>query len=827
MAEIDKGLPNVKRPDEEVAEEVNVTEIDETPKGPVEITEDEEGATVDFDPMAMPLPTEVDHFANLNELLPEEDTDMIGSRLQNDYMEYKTSRKEWEQAYMTGLDLLGFKYTNRTEPFQGASGATHPVLAEAVTQFQALAYKELLPADGPVRTMVMGKSDPQKEMQAQRVKNFMNYQLMDQMKEYEPDFDQMLFYLPLAGSTFKKVYYDDLLGRAVSKFVPADDLVVPYTATSLDDAEAVIHVVKMSENDLRKQMVSGFYSDIELTKPTSATTNDLEQKEREVEGVTKSQRVDPLYTILECHVNLDLEGFEDVGPDGQPTGIKLPYIVTIEEGSRKVLSIRRNFAPNDPKKLKIQYFVHFKFLPGLGFYGLGLIHMIGGLSRTATAALRQLLDAGTLSNLPAGFKQRGVRVKDDAQNIQPGEFKDVDTPGGNLKDAFVFLPYKEPSATLLQLMGIVVQAGQRFASIADMQVGDGNQQAAVGTTVALLERGSRVMSAIHKRLYVGLKQEFKLLAKIFGQSLPAEYPYDVIGASRNIKQTDFDDRVDILPVADPNIFSMSQRVSLAQEQLRLAMSNPQMHNLYSAYRGMYEAIGVKDIDRILPPPPPNQPKDPALEHIDAMAQKPFQAFPGQDHRAHITAHLNFMASNFVRNNPSITAALEKNIMEHISLMAQEQVMLEFPQEMQMLPQMQQAAVMNPQVQQQMQQITQKLEARKAILIADMTEEFMKEEKQITSQFDHDPLLKLKQREVDLKAMETERKMKEDDARINLDKAKMVQAKDLTEQKLEQNEDLAKLRADTSIEKSLMSMGSKLASDAAKTKDVEILKGPKR
>ena len=827
MAEIDKGLPNVKRPDEEVAKEIDVTEIEETPKGPVEITEDEEGATIDFDPNAMPLPTEVDHFANLNELLPEDDTDMIGNQLQNDYMEYKMSRKEWERAYITGLDLLGFKYTNRTEPFQGASGATHPVLAEAVTQFQALAYKELLPADGPVRTMVMGKSDPQKEMQAQRVKNFMNYQIMDKMQEYEADFDQMLFYLPLAGSTFKKVYYDDLLGRAVSKFVPADDLVVPYTATSLDDAEAVIHVVKMSENDLRKQMVSGFYSDIELTKPTGTVTNELEEKEREVEGVTKSQRVDPLYTILECHVNLDLEGFEDLGPDGEPTGIKLPYIVTIEEGSRKVLSIRRNFAPNDPKKNKIQYFVHFKFLPGLGFYGLGLIHMIGGLSRTATAALRQLLDAGTLSNLPAGFKQRGVRVKDDAANIQPGEFKDVDTPGGNLKDAFVFLPYKEPSATLLQLMGIVVQAGQRFASIADMQVGDGNQQAAVGTTVALLERGSRVMSAIHKRLYVGLKQEFKLLAKIFGESLPAEYPYDVIGASRNIKAKDFDNRVDILPVADPNIFSMSQRVSLAQEQLRLAMSNPQMHNLYSAYRGMYEAIGVKDIDRILPPPPPNMPKDPAVEHIDAMAQKPFQAFPGQDHRAHITAHLNFMASNFVRNNPSITAALEKNIMEHISLMAQEQVMLEFPQEMQMLPQMQQAAVMNPNIQQQMQEISQKIEARKAILIADMTEEFMKEEKQITSQFDHDPLLKLKQREVDLKAMEAERKMKEDQARINLDRAKMVQAKDLTEQKLEQNEDLAKLRADTSIEKSLMSMGTKLASDAAKTKDVEILKGPKR
>ena len=828
MADIDKALPNERPEDEVLKEQMEEVDVaDELGKGPVEITEDDGGATIDFDPNAMPMPEQGgDHFANLNELLPEEDTSAMGSQLQNDYMEYKTSRKEWERSYIEGLSLLGFKYDNRTEPFQGASGATHPVLAEAVTQFQALAYKELLPADGPVRTMVMGASNPQKEMQAQRVKNFMNYQIMDQMKEYEPEFDQMLFYLPLSGSTFKKVYYDDLLGRAVSKFIPADDLVVPYTATSLDDAEAVIHVIKMSENDLRKQMAAGFYSDIELTKPTGTITNELEEKEREVEGLTKSQRVDPLYTILECHVNLDLEGFEDLGPDGEPTGIKLPYVVTIEEGSRKVLSIRRNFAPNDPKKNKIQYFVHFKFLPGLGFYGLGLIHMIGGLSRTATAALRQLLDAGTLSNLPAGFKQRGVRVKDDAANIQPGEFKDVDTPGGNLKDAFVFLPYKEPSATLLQLMGIVVQAGQRFASIADMQVGDGNQQAAVGTTVALLERGSRVMSAIHKRLYVGLKQEFKLLAKIFGESLPPEYPYDVVGASRNVKATDFDDRVDILPVADPNIFSMSQRVSLAQEQLRLAMSNPQMHNLYSAYRSMYEAIGVKDIDRILPPPPPNMPKDPAIEHIDAMASKPFQAFPGQDHRAHITAHLNFMASNFVRNNPSITAALEKNIMEHISLMAQEQVMLEFPQEMALLPQLQQAAVMNPQIQQQMQQISQKIEARKAILIADMTEEFMKEEKEITSQFDHDPLLKLKQREVDLKAMDAERKMKEDEARINLDRAKMVQAKDLTEQKLEQNEDLAKLRADTSIEKSLMSMGSKLASDAAKTKDVKILKGPR-
>ena len=827
MAEIDKTLPNIKRPEdieEETIAEVDVAE--ELGKGPVEVIEDEEGATIDFDPSAMPLPEKGDHFANLNDLLPEDVTDPIANRLEGDYREYKLSRADWERAYTVGLDLLGFKYENRTEPFQGASGATHPVLAEAVTQFQALAYKELLPADGPVRTQIMGASNPMKEQQSQRVKDFMNYQLMDQMKEYEPEFDQMLFYLPLAGSTFKKVYYDDLLGRAVSKFVPADDLIVPYTATSLQDATSVCHVIKMSENDLRKQQVNGFYSDIELNRPQDVTTNELKKKERELEGMTKSQRVEPLYTLLEFHVDLDLEGFEDVGPNGEPTGIKLPYIVTIEQGSRKVLSIRRNFAPNDPKRNKIQYFVHFKFLPGLGFYGLGLIHMIGGLSRTATAALRQLLDAGTLSNLPAGFKQRGVRVKDDAANIQPGEFKDVDTPGGNLKDAFVFLPYKEPSATLLQLMGIVVQAGQRFASIADMQVGDGNQSAAVGTTVALLERGSRVMSAIHKRLYVSLKQEFKLLANIFKTYLPPEYPYDVVGGQRNVKVTDFDDRVDILPVADPNIFSMTQRITLAQTELQLAMSNPQMHNLYMCYRKMYEALGVKDIDRILPPPPPNQPKDPAIEHIDAMGMKPFQAFPGQDHRAHVTAHLNFMASNFVRNNPSITAALEKNIMEHISLMAQEQVQLEFAQEFQILPQMQQQAVQDPQVQQQFQQISQKIEARKAVLIADMTEEFLNEEKAITSRFDHDPLLKLKEREVDLKAIDAERKQQEVDARINLDKAKMVQNREITDDKLEQNEELAELRADTAIEKSLISADVKLTSDRMKAKDVKTLKGPK-
>ena len=806
MADIDKSLPNEIRTELEVpgaGEEVQVQE-EVTEKGPVEVTPEEDGgATINFDPSAVNVPGTESHFDNLADILPEDVLDPLGSVLKENYMDYKMSRKDWEQSYMEGLDLLGFKYENRTEPFQGASGATHPVLAEAVTQFQAMAYKELLPSDGPVRTQIVGAINPQKEQQAQRVKDFMNYQIMDQMREYEPEFDQMLFHLPLAGSSFKKVYYDDLLGRAVSKFIPADDLIVPYTATSLDDAESVIHTIKISENDLRKQQVAGFYSDIELSPP-AVIEDKVTEKERELEGTKKTGKPDDVYTLLECHINLDLEGFEDIGPDGEPTGIKLPYIVTIEEGSTKVLSIRRNYAPNDPKKNKIQYFVHFKFLPGLGFYGFGLIHMIGGLSRTATTALRQLLDAGTLSNLPAGFKQRGVRVRDEAAPIQPGEFKDVDAPGGSLRDAFYPLPYKEPSQTLLALMGIVVQAGQRFASITEMQVGDGNQNAAVGTTIALLERGSKVMSAIHKRLYGALKKEFKLLAKIIKTYLPPVYPYDVVGGAKEIKQADFDDRVDIIPVADPNIFSMSQRITLAQTELQLATSNPQLHNLYAVYRDMYTAIGVKNVDQILPPPVPPMPKDPSLEHIDALGGKPFQAFPGQDHRAHITAHLNFMSTNMVRNNPMIMAAIQKNILEHISIMAQEQVQLEFSEQFQQMMMMQQQAQMNPQIQQQLQQITQQIEARKAVLISEMTEEFMKEENKITSQFDSDPLLKLKSREVDLRAMENERKKEEMEKKAELERAKLVQSREIAEDKMDQNEDLAELRAETSIVKQQMS-----------------------
>ena len=810
MADIDKTLNEVRTsvelpgPEEqvEVTEEIQESIPDE---GDTEITPTEDGGVeINFEPGAYNQAQSENHFDNLAELLPEDVLGPLGSELNSNYMDYKESRKEWEHTYITGLDLLGFKYENRTEPFAGAAGATHPVLAEAVTQFQALAYKELLPADGPVRTQIIGVPTPEKEMQSERVKEYMNWQLMDQMKEYEPEFDQMLFYLPLAGSAFKKIYYDALLGRAVSKFVPAEDLVVPYSATSLEDATAVIHVVKTSQNDLRKQQVNGFYRDIELGEPADVES-ELDKKERELEGIQKTKNED-LYNILEFHMDLDLEGFEDRDDEGEFTGIKLPYIVTIEEATREVLSIRRNYEPADPLKKKISYFVHFKFLPGLGFYGFGLIHMIGGLSRTATAALRSLLDAGTLSNLPAGFKMRGIRIRDDAQAIAPGEFRDVDAPGGNIKDAFMALPFKEPSQTLLQLMGVVVSAGQRFASIADLQVGDGNQQAAVGTTVALLERGSRTMSAIHKRIYVSLKHEFKMLGRIFKTYLPAEYPYDVVGGTRQIKQQDFDDKIDILPIADPNIFSQSQRISIAQAELQLAQSNPQMHNMYNAYRAMYEALGVKNIDTILVQPEKPTPMDPAVEAIQSLGGKSFQAFKGQDHRAHITAHLNFMSSSMARGNPQITASMQKNIFEHISLMALEQVEVEFQEQIMQMQQIQQMMQQNPQmqqdpmIQQQIMGLTMQIEARKSVLIAEMFEDFAKEEQQMLGEYSNDPIAKLKARELDIRAKDDFVKAQQAQEKINLDRMKAMMNQENKEDKLEQNEDLAELRAATSIAK---------------------------
>ena len=812
---IDKSIDTVPKQDIILEEDVPVEIPQEFQEGGdvnVEMTDDG-GAEIDFDPQSQAMEGGQFHEANLAEFMDDDDLISLASELQESYNEYKSSRSDWEDGYIKGLDLLGFKYENRSEPFQGASGATHPVLAEAVTQFQSLAYKELLPSSGPVRTQIIGKTDSAREQQAQRVKDFMNYQLMINMKEYEPEFDQMLFNLPLAGSTFKKVYFDSVVGRTVSKFVPAEDLVVPYSATSLEDAEAIIHVVKMSGNDLRKQQIAGFYKDVDIGEPAFDTSEVKEKKDR-IEGVSRSVSAE-MHTLLECHVELDLEGYEDKNIEtGEETGIKLPYIVTVHDETGNVLSIRRNYAAADQLKKKKEYFVHFKFLPGLGFYGFGLIHMIGGLSRTATAALRQLLDAGTLSNLPAGFKQRGIRVRDEAQPLQPGEFRDVDAPGGNLRDAFMPLPFKEPSGTLLQLMGVVVQAGQRFASIADMQVGDGNQGAAVGTTVALLERGSRVMSAIHKRLYAAMKCEFMLLADNFATFLPKMYPYDIVGGQRQVFAADFDNRIDIIPVADPNIFSQTQRITIAQTELQMALSNPDIHNVYHAYRHMYEALGVKDVDILLPPPKPIAAMDPASENIMALNNKKFQAFPKQDHQAHMKSHLSFMGTMMVRNNPKALARLQMNCMEHINLMAAEQVQIEFVEELQQMQQIQlqmQAMVqqMGPQAQQnpqfvqfqrQLESIQVAIEARKSNLIAEFTEDYAQAEKQVLNQIENDPVLKLKDRDLDLKAREEQRKEEEGQQKANMDMMKLMQNKDIAEDRLEQDDKHAKLRASVSLAK---------------------------
>jgi len=780
----------------------------------VEMMEDG-GAEIDFDPNAGGMEGGEQHEANLAEFMEESAMDSIATDLQENFDEMKNSRQEWEDGYTKGLDLLGFKYENRSEPFQGASGATHPVLAEAVTQFQALAYKELLPAGGPVRTQILGRVDPPKEQQAQRVKDFMNHQIMNVMKEYEPEFDQMLFNLPLAGSTFKKVYFDSVIGRTVSKFIPAEELLVPYNATSLEDADTIIHIVKMSGNDLLKQQISGFYRDVELDEPSDTSVSSVKEGKDSLGGVSQGS-YNEMHTLLECHVVLDLEGFEDKDiQSGEETGLKLPYIVTIDDDSSTVLSIRRNYGAQDQLKKRKDYFVHFKFLPGLGFYGFGLIHMIGGLSRTATAALRQLLDAGTLSNLPSGFKQRGIRVRDEAQPLQPGEFRDVDAPGGNLRDAFMPLPFKEPSQTLLQLMGVVVQGAQRFASIADMQVGDGNQSAAVGTTVALLERGSRVMSAIHKRLYQGMKCEFMLMAEAFATYLPKQYPYDIVGGEREIFAQDFDQRVDIVPVADPNIFSQSQRIQIAQTELQMAMSNPDLHNIYHAYRHMYEALGVKDVDILLPPPAPMSPMDPASENIMGLAGKKFQAFPKQDHLSHMRAHLQFMGTTMARNNPKALMKLQTNCMEHINLMAGEQIETEFAKEMQQMEQMQQQmqqmmqtqgpqAQKNPQfmqMQKQGEMMKVSIDARKSQLIAEFMEDYAKAEKEILNQVDNDPILKLKDREIDLKARDQQSKEEQAEDKLNLERAKMLQNRDLTETKISENDKHQKLRASVSLAKS--------------------------
>jgi hypothetical protein len=752
---------------------------------PSEIIEEEDGSvTLNFED-AVQEELLADQDANLAELLDERLLMDISSELISFYEDDKTSRDDWEDTYRNGLDLLGIKYEDREEPFRGSSGVTHPVIAEAVTQFQAQAYKELLPSSGPVKTLILGAVSPDVEAQSQRVSNFMNYQITNVMEEYDPEMDRLLFYLPLAGSAFKKTYFDDILDRAVSRFVAADDLVVPYNATDLQSASRITHITRMSENSVRKFQAAGFYRDVDLDPYEG--DDELRDKERSLMGISKTSESDDC-TLLEMHVDLDLEGFEHRSPiDNEVTGIKLPYIVTIDEGSSTVLSIRRNWVENDEYYKKVPYFTHYKFLPGLGFYGFGLLHMIGGLGRSATAILRQLIDAGTLANLPAGFKARGIRIRDADEPLSPGEFRDIDVPGGALRDSIMPLPYKEPSQTLMQLLGFVVEAGRRFAAIADLQVGDGNQSAAVGTTVALLERGSKVMSAIHKRLHYAQKLEFKMLAKIFSESLPPVYPYNIHGADASIKQADFDDRIDVVPVSDPNIFSMSQRLALAQTQLELAQTNPQMHNLYEAYKRIYEAIGVQNIDAILPPPPTPQPMDPGIENARAVIQEMLQAFPTQDHDAHIQAHIAFMMTPIPSTTPPIFGLLQAHLCEHIALKARGVAMAEM-------------TIMGQQAQQMGQQPPpMDVEAKVAQLIAQYTQEVMAAIMP-PSEGPVDPLVELRSKELDIKTMDVQRKAQEFAVKQEFEEGREEERLELARDKIDSQEDIALLRADVNLER---------------------------
>ena len=805
---VDSGI----RPEDMIPTEASVdvsVAQPETFEGGAEVISDGQGGAV-VQALAEALmgaeqEQQVPHDANIAELLDDGYLGELSTDLRGSYEEDMESRSEWEETYTKGLDQLGVKHEERSQPFEGASGVTHPLIAESVTQFQAQAYKELLPSGGPVKTQVLGLQDAAREEQASRVKNFMNYQIMEVMEEFDPDMDQLLFYLPLSGSTFKKVYFDQAKQRAVSKFIPAQDLVVPYAASDLATASRVTHVLRMDANEVRKMQIAGVYRDVELSKYDEGE-DEVRQKIDEIQGTSRTY-TDEVFTILEMHVDLDLEGFEDMSPNGEPTGIALPYIVTIDEGSGKILGIRRNFEEGAGLAKKTQYFVHYKFMPGLGFYGFGLIHMIGGLGRAATSILRQLIDAGTLANLPAGFKARGVRVRNDDEPLQPGEWRDIDAPGGNIRDAIIPLPYKEPSGTLAQLLGALIEGGRRFVSLADQQTGDGNTAAPVGTTVAMLERGMKVMSAIHKRLHYSQRQEFRVLARIFRDNLPPEYPYDVEGGNRMIKAEDFDNRVDVVPVSDPNIFSMAQRVTLAQTQLQLAQSNPQVHNLHAAYRRMYQALEVQNIDEILPPPPQPQPLDPAIENARALMGEILNTFPEQDHDIHIRIHMAFMKTPLVMTSPQVMGTFYSHIMEHVSQKARQMVMEEIKgiigqaelaaQSGAIDPQAAQAQIMK--VQQDMQDPAQ-MESLISLQMEKLMAEVLPGLLPTGNDPMADPLVQIRMQELALKEKDLQRKVEDDQGDMLMELQKMQQRAATDAARIESQEDIAQNRNEVNRER---------------------------
>lgn len=785
--------------------------------GEFELDEDG-GATVRLGPEAGAAPPE-GHFSNLVGSLPADELAEAKQYVLESAEVDRTSRKDWAETYKKGLDLLGLKMEERTEPFEGATGVYHPLLLEAIGQFQAGAYKELIPANGPVNTKIIGKPSPELEKKAQRVKDYMNYKLMFEMEEFEPEFDQMLFYVALAGSTFKKVYKDPDLGRTVSMFIPAENVLVPYTASSLRSAERVTQVLPMSRNKLKKLQDVGFYAESKLPS-TQITVSEIKEKYDQLEGISPSYtstKDDSTYTILECHCNFSFESLGD-----SEDGIRAPYIITVVEETSEIIGIRRNWDEMDPRKRRREFFVHYKFTPGLGFYGFGLIHLLGNLTHSATANLRQLIDAGTLSNLPGGFKTRGLRVANDQQPIAPGEWRDVDVPGNNLRESLVPLPYKEPSGTLFQLLGFVVQAGEKFIGTQELGIADGNKETPVGTTVALLERGTKIMSSVHKRLHGALKVELKLLATNFASDVDA-YPYDVDGAAPEVFKEDFSPKVDVQPVSDPNIFSMAQRVILAQEQLKMAQSAPELHDLYEAFKRMYSALGVQNVDDILKPPAQPMPENPAIENgrmpmLASGAPAPaLKAFPSQDHNAHIAAHMAFAQSRVVKSAPAVYAVLLAHVYDHVALLSEAQA-----REQLGMPPMK-----DPTKEMPMDELSldPKLQQLTAQLIAKFLVQFAKYEEQFLGSLEEgeDPIVALKNRELDITEQKNQQQAEEAEAKREQDlkkellriqttreenAKKLAAQKEMNNTKIKAQEDLATMKASVDLTKSFTSAKSK-------------------
>ena len=784
-----------------IEQEPEIDDISITIENPesVAVETEDGGMIIDFDPQQEQDPSSFD--SNLVNFISDDDLDKIGSDLINAYSMDKDSRKEWEDTYTKGLDQLGLKIEERTQPWNGACGVFHPMLSEAIIRFQSQAISEIFPAQGPVKAKIVGKITDEKSKQASRVEDYMNYLLTHEMSEYRTETEKLLFSLPLAGSAFRKIYYDPNLDRPSGIFVPSEDVVVNYGASDLETCERATHVMRKSANDVRKMQVSGFYRDIELSESQSSYS-DITEKYDELSGEMQSGSYDQRHTILEMQVNLDLPGFEDM-KNGIATGIQLPYVVTLEYPSGKILSIRRNYYKDDEQKKKRSHFVHYQYLPGLGFYGFGLIHMIGGLAKSATSLLRQLVDAGTLSNLPGGLKARGLRIKGDDTPIMPGEFRDVDVPGGAIKDNITFLPYKEPSPTLYQLLQNIVEEGRRFASISDMKISDMNNQAPVGTTLALLERNMKVMSAVQDRLHASMKKEFNILVGIIKDFGNPSYPYEV-SDEEFIKSEDFDDRVDVLPVSDPNAATMAQRIMQYQAAFQLAQSAPQMYDMEELHRQMLEVLGIQDVDNIVPESDDIDPVDPVSAVQNIINNKPVKAFEHQDHDAHIqtvvAAQQNPEIVALVQQSPlanNILASGSAYVIDHLTMKFRNEVEKEMGIELPPLGE----------------PIPVDIEKRISELVAEAAQRVgvnaqLREDQRRIEEQQRDPMLVMREREVAAKEAEVQRKSIGDQARFTLAAQKQAAEQEL--RAIEAAIERDRLKAETILE------GMKVGNDIAST-----------